>query len=304
MTQNTYQQPQQTAPSPSTGNGLRGSANGTGVPALKLGKLHRAPNVWAGGRIVNTESYACTKVENKGTVHERRTPVLYPSGDQIWGLAIDVETDERDPENPADKGIRRIYVEGTMTPDYVSRRRAVIEAVEAKGDTEPRVGGVIYVGWSHEVQAKGISPAQSQICHYEPPANPGLHGSAPVQQQAAPVQQQYAPAPQQAPAPQYQPAPPQQYAPQAPVQQYAPAPPQAPAGPPAAPVQQYQPPAPYPQAPAAPVPGTQAPIQQAPTPAQSPEAAAALGQLDPAAMAALQQQLGAQEIPQGIQPTH
>lgn len=287
-----YRQPaQQFPPQPAVSQQpkvqLPGNPNGTlmggngepSVPALQLGKKWQAAGEWRGGVIVSPlVEYHVHKPVRKGTETEYE-PQFYPkSGDPIIAVYVDVQTDVRDPSIEGDDGVRRMYIEGSLKTDqYVSRRGAVVDAVRKVGAAAPAQGGRLFLAWTHEVDTGAPSPAQSWQGHYDAPAAGTLMGpgqTAPVQQQAAPqVQPQYAPQQPQYAAPaapmqaqQLMQA--QQYAaPVHPQQQYAPVP------------QQYAPPA------GPPVPQPQA--------APSPEAAAALGNLSPEQMAALQT-LGAQ----------
>jgi hypothetical protein len=324
--QQQYGAPQQQAPQQAQHNpgpapspeDVMGSTGGGGprVPLLGLGGVQPGGE-WRGGLVVRPcDSFAVSK-PGQGPGAPRVPVTKSKDGSQIWGLRVYVATDFRDPQIVGDTGERAALIDGVFdTSQYTSKRAATLATLQTAGVTSavPPVGSAIYWAWDRKV-----GNAYNWQCHYVPPtaesiqqamqiaaATDAANGQQPgPAQQAAPVQQQYAPAApqqqyQQPPAQQYAPAPPQaapqyqqqptaygnpatgQYVP-APQQQYAPAPQQAPA-----PVQQ----------PAA------APIQSAPPAAQSPEAAAALGQLDQAAMAALQQQLGAQPMAPGVQPTH
>lgn len=122
--------------------------------------------------------------------------------------------DERDPQNPADTGRRRLYIRGYMVA-------AVREALQKAGTPGMlRQGGELYVAWIDEKPSKTASfdPARIWAAQYSPPAvglpdggaqsqpQHGLSGQpagnpfgGPTQQPAIPQQptQGQQPAPQQ-----------------------------------------------------------------------------------------------------------
>lgn len=190
---------------------------------------------------------------------ESKTPLF--EKDNItpkWQLPVVVQTDERDPMNPADTGERVLYVKGFMT-DAI--RKALTEA----GAETLEIGGKILVAYIGEHPQ--YTRSRNYVAQYtKAPPQAAAQGQFFAQQQAAPAQapvaQQPPPPPnwgQAAAAPQ-QPA----AAPAAPAWTPPPAPPAQPAyAPPAAPAQpQYAP-----AAPAAPLPWEQQPAAPAQAPA-------------------------------------
>lgn len=152
----------------------------------------------------------------------------FPSGDPIMGVAIDVQTNLRDPSIQNDDGIRTIYVQGKRLKD------AVRDAVRQAGAQRLEVGAEIWVTFTGLGQAAGpgVNPPKEYAVRYVPGGQAALglgQQAAPVQQVAQqPVQQQVAQQPaQQAYAPPVQQQPVQVAQQPQPVQQVA----QAPAGP-------------------------------------------------------------------------
>lgn len=126
----------------------------------------------------------------------------FPSGDIIYGILIDLQTTQRDPMDPEDTGVRRVYVEGKRMKD------AIRTAVGNAGGKGLEMGGYLKVTFTHQ-EAAGTVLAKCYAAEYRTPANQGLMGggtaAAPVAQPtvAAPVAAQpvVAPAPVAAPAP-------------------------------------------------------------------------------------------------------
>lgn len=101
----------------------------------------------------------------------------FPSGDPIYGILVDLQTQERDPMNPEDTGVRRVYVEGKRLKD------AIRNAVANAGGKGLEVGGYLKVTYTHQ-EAAGTVLAKCYAAEYRTPANQGLMGGAPA---AAPV---------------------------------------------------------------------------------------------------------------------
>lgn len=109
-----------------------------------------------------------------------------PNGDLKWWdkaetepmmqLPIDVQTDLRDPQDPADDGIRTIYVKGDM-------KRAIGEAVRKAGQRgAPKVGGQLWVAWTDTQPAttRGYNDKKIYTAMYVPPSgNDDFFGSQP-----------------------------------------------------------------------------------------------------------------------------
>jgi hypothetical protein len=128
---------------------------GGGYPAIKFDTMR----VWKGGTIVAKPT---TRQETEfGT----GKPKTYPkSGDPIYGLLVDVQTDER--TDAEDDGIRRMYIEGKRLKD------AVREGVTASGAPGLATGGKLFVAWVGEEQGQGATPAKVYEARYYPPVTP------------------------------------------------------------------------------------------------------------------------------------
>jgi hypothetical protein len=128
----------------------------------------------------------------------------FPSGDPIYGILVDLQTNERDAMIDGDTGLRRVYVEGKRL------KGAIRDAVAAAGGKGLEVGGWLKVTHTHK-EAAGTVMAKAYTAEYRTPANVALTGApaaapAPVAQPtvAAPVAAQPAavvPASVPAPAP-------------------------------------------------------------------------------------------------------
>jgi len=126
---------------------------GGGFPSAKFDQLR----VWVGGTIVAKPT---TRQE---TEYKTGVPKTYPkSGDPIYGLVVDVQTDQRTDND--DDGVRRIYVEGKRMKD------AVRDAVIASGAPGLETRGQLFVAWIGEEQGQGATPAKVYEARYYPPA--------------------------------------------------------------------------------------------------------------------------------------
>jgi hypothetical protein len=106
-------------------------------------------------------------------------------------VPIEVQTDLRDPADPADTGIRTLYVKGDM-------KRAIAVAVRAAGQIgAPRVGGTLQVAWTSSEAAtrKGYNDKKIYTARYTAPGPGDSFFDQPQAAPAVPVQQA-APAPQ------------------------------------------------------------------------------------------------------------
>lgn len=199
-------------------------------------------------------------VEQQQTDMQTGEPKTFSNGQPMMMYRVDLQTQERDPNNPMDDGRRSIYLKGSRAPETQSSLAAVLAAIkQATGTANIATGGTLTVQYVGDGQPKqrGFSAPKLYAASYQPPTHSlGEEPVRPQQVMAQPSpQQQFAqqqaaqgPAPQWAQAPAQQPA---YQVPQAPAQQYpvqqSPAPQYAPQAP--AP-QQYQPQAPAQQAPA------------------------------------------------------
>lgn len=120
-----------------------------------------------------------------------RTPKTYDDGSPMYQLAVPIQTDERDPEDPYDDGVRSIYVKGQMTS-------AIKQALRAAGRPRLEIGGTLIVRYDGdaEPQQRGMNGAKQFTAAYTPPPTMAdqLLGAAPAPQ-AAPLVKAAAPAP-------------------------------------------------------------------------------------------------------------
>jgi hypothetical protein len=150
--------------------------------------------VTIGGRIVSTpKSYHVR-------AYDRDNPgngplQFYPSGDPIMGVRVDVQTNDRDPLDPTDDGVRRLYL------DRKRQLSAVREAVRAAGADGLQVGGYLTLTRTGTEQGEGAIPAVTFAAVYRGPsvAVPGAPASTP-----APAPQAQAPAYSAPPQPMHQ----------------------------------------------------------------------------------------------------
>jgi hypothetical protein len=128
-----------------------------------------------------------------------------------WMMAcVPLRTNERDPGNPRDDGLRTLYV------DKISMRDAIVQAFKAVGASDIEVGGTLTVQYVGDEPSDKGNPSKVFTASYARPV--GALGQAAASQPPA-----YAPPVQVSPPPAYAPpAPPQ--AQQAPTNGHAPAP--------------------------------------------------------------------------------
>jgi hypothetical protein len=103
-------------------------------------------------------------------------PKFFPSGDPIMGVTVEVQTNERSPEDPDDDGKRTFYIEGKRL------KEAVREAVKAAGGPGLEVGGTLDVTLTHyDVEGDRKSGCNWHIT-YTLPGNNVLMDQPPQQQ--------------------------------------------------------------------------------------------------------------------------
>lgn len=185
------------------------------------------------GKITNIQ-------EQQQTDMDSGQPAVWDNGTPKMMVAVELQTNLRDPEDTADDGKRTVYLKGSKKPESESSQAAVLAAVKAAtGGTRLTVGGELtlaYVG-DGVASRKGFNPPKRYQARYVPgsvnldPAghtaaqgngwgtpggwNPQNGGNVQPPPQAA-QQPVYAPPAQQGYTQQGQQAPP----PQQPVQQY------------------------------------------------------------------------------------
>lgn len=90
----------------------------------------------------------------------------YDNGDPMYQLVVTLATEERDPENPDDDGLRRLYVKGNM---LVALRDA-IKRSQHKGDIVGGTVGVKYVKDGQATRAGFTAPKEYAAKFTPPPA--------------------------------------------------------------------------------------------------------------------------------------
>jgi|GEM_PF-759812 len=106
------------------------------------------PGDMIGGRIV-AEPRVYQEREYDPRNPGNGAPKFYPkSGDPIMSVSVDVQTDLRDPSDPDDDGVRRIYIEGKRLKD------AVRDAVRNAGADGLHVGDELHVAFTGLGQAE------------------------------------------------------------------------------------------------------------------------------------------------------
>jgi hypothetical protein len=104
---------------------------------------------------------------------------VFPSGDPIMGVIVEVQTGERDSAD--DDGKRTFYVEGR----YI--KEAVRDAVRASGARGLEVGGHIKVTFTHRDNPNDFRSRKHWTVTYTPAGNAALMVESAPAAQAAPV---------------------------------------------------------------------------------------------------------------------
>ncbi|MBG6083273.1 hypothetical protein [Zhihengliuella flava] len=123
-------------------------------------------------------------------VHARKfnseEPDFWPSGDPKMQVAIKLQTNERDPQEPDDEGVRNLWVVVSGTEG--GQLWAIRQALRAQGLKDLAVGGYLAVMFTkHDPNSQNPqNPKKLYEARYQPPASGGgVFG----EQQAAPQQQ-------------------------------------------------------------------------------------------------------------------
>lgn len=115
-------------------------------------------------------------------------PLSWPDGKPKMQVVVKVQTDEADPDDTFDDGVRALYIKGQM-------QQAVGQALRKVGAKGLRKGGTLRVAWVSEEPAKtrGFNPKKIFAAEYTPP-EPGAQTDAVFShaepEQAAPAQPQ------------------------------------------------------------------------------------------------------------------
>lgn len=161
----------QNAPAPDANDVLMG---GGGAPTAKF----HTPGTSVGGRITLPPK---AHQEREFKPGGQGAPKFYPSGDPIYGVTVQVQTNLRDPAIADDDGQRRLFVEGKRM------KEAVRDAVHATGEAKLLQGGELHVTYIGDGQAEnGLNAPKLYQALYVPPAQVALGTPTPTPQ--APVQ--------------------------------------------------------------------------------------------------------------------
>jgi hypothetical protein len=97
-----------------------------------------------------------------------------PSGDLKWfdkeetqprmQLVFKFQTDERDPEDPEDTGVRSLWTK-------IEQIRAIRDALKEAGEKVPRIGGTLELAWTSSTppKVKGWNPTKHFTARWTPP---------------------------------------------------------------------------------------------------------------------------------------
>lgn len=136
---------------------LMGSKSPT---SLTFGKT---PGLVKGGKIIDGPTeYHVREYDPSGKPGALR---YFDDGNPIKGVWIDLQTQERDPSNPDDQGVRRLYV------DKPRLRYAIRDAILTTGARECERGGDLYVMWTGYEDAGTANPAHTYSAQYTRPAS-------------------------------------------------------------------------------------------------------------------------------------
>ena len=145
--------------------------------------------------------------EQQQTDLQTGEPKVFSNGQPMMMYRVDLQTTDRDPNNPMDDGKRSVYLKGSRTADSQSSLAAVLAAVkQATGGTNIATGGTLtlqYVGDGVPKQ-RGFNAPKLYAASYQPPTHS-------LSEEPVRPQQQYA-----------QPSPAQQFAAQQAAQGAAP----------------------------------------------------------------------------------
>lgn len=131
---------------------------------------------YAGGDGGKAASFTQKGVVFKGVLmeHPVEKQQTTPSGELKWfddekkqprmQLVFKFQTDERDPDDPEDKGIRSLWTK-------IEQIRAIREALKAAGSKRPEIGGTLELAWTSETPPKtrGHNPTKHFTARWTPP---------------------------------------------------------------------------------------------------------------------------------------
>lgn len=100
------------------------------------------------------------------TDFDTNEPLSWPNGDPKLQLIVQIQTDERDPADASDDGVRALYIKANS-------QKAVAAAVRAAGASGLEVGGTLsltYTGDDMAAQKGRLAPPKLYSATYQPPA--------------------------------------------------------------------------------------------------------------------------------------
>jgi hypothetical protein len=106
-------------------------------------------------------------------------PLTWDNGDPRQQLVVRLQTEQRDPDNPDDDGIRAVYVKGSKKAGTRSMHDAVATAVRAAGGKGLEEGGTLTVKFVGEEppSQRGLSPRKLWEATYVQPDRAAQSGS-------------------------------------------------------------------------------------------------------------------------------
>lgn len=96
-------------------------------------------------------------------------PKFFDSGDPMWEIVVTLQTDERDPDDTDDDGVRKVYISGSMK--YASKAKATRDAVAEAGAKALESGGhygLAYTG-DGEPTKRGYTAPKLFVATYRAP---------------------------------------------------------------------------------------------------------------------------------------
>lgn len=138
---------------------------GDGVPSAKFPD----PGTFVDGIITGYKAYQ-EREFNKQTGRSDGDVRKFPSGDVIMGIAVDLQTTERDVTIEGDTGARRLYVQGK------NLKATVREAIQAAGGRGLEVGARLRVDFTHRDDPMDKGSAKNYTAVYQTAANVQVMG--------------------------------------------------------------------------------------------------------------------------------
>lgn len=144
----------------------------------KSASFNGSPPITCTGRIVSVP-----QVQQQTNL--QGDPLTFPDGKPRWQLVVQVQTDQRDPADASDDGVRALYIKANS-------QKAVAEAVRKVGRDGLEVGGTLSLTYTGDDNSKPPRPGFNQpklyTATYQPPNDSGQFlGTAPAAQPAAPT---------------------------------------------------------------------------------------------------------------------